>query len=118
MAENPDEHHNYRSDPERLERLFKELDKNQDGKIDVHELAEGLKKYHGARYRPGQAQVSFDKAALSRSVHRKHANFGAKKHLFCKEDVGVIFTEVLHNNFEIFHMSELYFLRQFDTFIL
>ena len=65
MAENPDEQNpNYRSDPERLERLFKELDKNQDGKIDVHELAEGLKKYHGARYRPGQAQVSSGKAVL------------------------------------------------------
>lgn len=57
MADDHDEHH-YKSDPERLERLFKDLDKNGDGKIDVNELAEGLKKFHGARYRPGQAQVS------------------------------------------------------------
>ncbi|KAK3753788.1 hypothetical protein QZH41_006476 [Actinostola sp. cb2023] len=34
MAENPDEQNpNYRSDPERLERLFKELDKNQDESV-------------------------------------------------------------------------------------
>ena len=51
-------HHDYKVDPERIERLFKELDKNGDGKIDVNELAEGLKRYGGTRYRPGQAQVS------------------------------------------------------------
>ncbi|XP_031558528.1 calcium-binding mitochondrial carrier protein SCaMC-2-like [Actinia tenebrosa] len=55
MAESPDEPH-YKSDPERIERLFKDLDKNGDGKIDINELAEGLKRFHGARYRPGQAQ--------------------------------------------------------------
>jgi len=58
MAENPDEEQDYLSGPERLESLFKELDKNQDGQIDINELADGLKKYYGARYRPGQAQVS------------------------------------------------------------
>ncbi|EDO32185.1 predicted protein [Nematostella vectensis] len=55
MADDSDSQH-YKSDPKRVEELFKELDKNQDGKIDVNELAEGLKKLHGPRYKPGQAQ--------------------------------------------------------------
>ena len=47
----------YQMDKEEVEDLFKKLDKNNDGRIDVHELAEGLKHLHGSRYKAGQAQV-------------------------------------------------------------
>lgn len=47
----------YQMDQEEVETLFKKLDKNNDGRIDVNELAEGLKHIHGARYKAGQAQV-------------------------------------------------------------
>lgn len=46
----------YQMDKEEIEDLFKKLDKNNDGRIDVYELAEGLKHIHGSRYRAGQAQ--------------------------------------------------------------
>lgn len=68
MAENPEETPHYKSDPQRLERLFKDLDKNGDGKIDVNELSEGLKRFHGARYRPGQAQVSINVVQWCRKI--------------------------------------------------
>ena len=47
----------YQMDREEVEDLFKKLDKNNDGRIDVNELAEGLKHLHGSRYKVGQAQV-------------------------------------------------------------
>lgn len=47
----------YQMDHEEVETLFKKLDKNNDGRIDVSELAEGLKHLHGSRYKAGQAQV-------------------------------------------------------------
>lgn len=47
----------YQMDREEVEDLFKKLDKNNDGRIDVNELAEGLKHLHGSRYKAGQAQV-------------------------------------------------------------
>ena len=47
----------YQMDHEEVETLFKKLDKNNDGRIDVNELAEGLKHLHGSRYKAGQAQV-------------------------------------------------------------
>lgn len=47
----------YQMDHEEVESLFKKLDKNNDGRIDVNELAEGLKHLHGSRYKAGQAQV-------------------------------------------------------------
>ena len=47
----------YQMDKEEIEDLFKKLDKNNDGRIDVYELAEGLKHIHGSRYKAGQAQV-------------------------------------------------------------
>lgn len=46
----------YQMDHEEVETLFKKLDKNNDGRIDVNELAEGLKHLHGSRYKAGQAQ--------------------------------------------------------------
>ena len=46
------------SDRNEIEKLFKELDKNQDGRIDLHELKEGLQEFHGGRYKPGQARVN------------------------------------------------------------
>lgn len=48
----------YQMDHEEVETLFKNLDKNNDGRIDVNELAEGLKHLHGSRYKAGQAQVT------------------------------------------------------------
>ena len=47
----------YQMDHEEVEDLFKKLDKNNDGRIDLNELAEGLKNIHGSRYKAGQAQV-------------------------------------------------------------
>ena len=47
----------YQMDHEEVEDLFKKLDKNNDGRIDLNELAEGLKTLHGSRYKAGQAQV-------------------------------------------------------------
>ncbi|XP_027039843.1 mitochondrial adenyl nucleotide antiporter SLC25A25-like [Pocillopora verrucosa] len=46
----------YQMDHEEVEDLFKKLDKNNDGRIDLNELAEGLKNLHGSRYKAGQAQ--------------------------------------------------------------
>ena len=51
-----DEEHGYKPDQERIEELFKQIDKNQDGIIDAEELAEGLKTL-GGRYTKGQAEV-------------------------------------------------------------
>ena len=54
------ERHNtdsYQMDKEEVEDLFKKLDRNNDGRIDLNELAEGLKHLHGSRYKAGQAQV-------------------------------------------------------------
>ena len=47
---------NFKPDRKRMEELFNELDRNKDGKVDVEELAEGLKKLSG-KYTPGQAEV-------------------------------------------------------------
>ena len=47
----------YQMDKEEVEDLFKKLDRNNDGRIDLSELAEGLKHLHGSRYKAGQAQV-------------------------------------------------------------
>ena len=48
----------YQMEHEEIEKLFRSLDRNKDGRIDVNELAEGLKHIHGSRYKAGQAQVS------------------------------------------------------------
>lgn len=55
----------YQMDKEEVEDLFKKLDKNNDGRIDVNELAEGLKHLHGSRYRAGQAQVCIQQTRSS-----------------------------------------------------
>ena len=52
-----DHDESYQMDHEEVEDLFKKLDKNNDGRIDLNELAEGLKHLHGSRYKAGQAQV-------------------------------------------------------------
>lgn len=55
LEKNHDE--SYQMDQQEVEELFKNLDKNNDGRIDMNELAEGLKSLHGSRYKAGQAQV-------------------------------------------------------------
>lgn len=47
----------YEHDYERIERLFKDLDRNKDGKIDAEELAAGLKRLR-VRHSKGQLKVS------------------------------------------------------------
>ena len=42
----------------RLERLFHEIDTNRDGKIDIHELFEGLKRLGYAHISEEQVEVS------------------------------------------------------------
>ncbi|KAJ7372293.1 hypothetical protein OS493_019737 [Desmophyllum pertusum] len=54
LEKNHDE--SYQMDQQEVEELFKNLDKNNDGRIDMNELAEGLKSLHGSRYKAGQAQ--------------------------------------------------------------
>ena len=73
--------HGYKLDKERMEALFKELDKNKDGKIDVDELAEGLKKL-GGRYTPGQAEVTLSCNELMKSM-----NSNIKQALFAKTSI-------------------------------
>lgn len=48
----------YEHDPDRIERLFKDLDRNNDGKIDADELAAGLKRLR-VRHSKGQLEVGF-----------------------------------------------------------
>lgn len=59
----------YQMDKEEIEDLFKKLDKNNDGRIDVYELAEGLKHIHGSRYKAGQAQVGMRRSCLILIYH-------------------------------------------------
>ena len=46
----------YRSDEKKIRSLFKELDVNNDGRVDVQELSDGLKRL-GIPNIPGQAEV-------------------------------------------------------------
>ena len=48
----------YKFDEDRISSLFKELDANKDGKIDINELSEGLKRL-GVKHIPGSAEVCF-----------------------------------------------------------
>lgn len=52
------EYAGYKFDEDRISSLFKELDANQDGKIDINELSEGLKRL-GVKHPPGAAEVVF-----------------------------------------------------------
>ena len=46
----------YKFDEDRIAKLFNELDANQDGKIDINELSDGLKRL-GVKHIPGSAEV-------------------------------------------------------------
>ena len=46
----------YKFDEDRIAKLFNDLDTNQDGKIDITELSEGLKRL-GVKHIPGSAEV-------------------------------------------------------------
>eukprot|EP00794_Sanderia_malayensis_P016130 gene16130-17756_t len=50
-----DHYDGYKFDEVRISKLFKDLDVNKDGKIDVSELSEGLKRM-GVKHIPGQAE--------------------------------------------------------------
>ena len=52
-----DQYKGYNHDINRTERLFRELDRNRDGKIDADELAAGLKRLR-VRHSKGQLKVS------------------------------------------------------------
>lgn len=51
-----DPYKGYNHDVDRTEKLFKDLDRNKDGKIDADELAAGLKRLR-VRHSKGQLQV-------------------------------------------------------------
>ncbi len=52
----PDRYDGYKFDEARIAKLFKDLDVNNDGRIDVKELSSGLKRL-GVKHMPGQAEV-------------------------------------------------------------
>ena len=54
-VEKPD-YSGYNFDEDRIAKLFNELDANQDGKIDINELTDGLKRL-GVKHIPGSAEV-------------------------------------------------------------
>ena len=56
------------SDEERIKQLFRELDVNNDGRIDVEELTEYLNK-QGIPSVPGQAEVIDSKSSLLPDCH-------------------------------------------------
>eukprot|EP00112_Aurelia_sp_Birch-Aquarium-sp1_P016038 Seg36.2 transcript_id=Seg36.2/GoldUCD/mRNA.D3Y31 product="Calcium-binding mitochondrial carrier protein SCaMC-2" protein_id=Seg36.2/GoldUCD/D3Y31 len=51
----PDHYAGYKFDKDRVAKLFNDLDANKDGKIDVKELSDGLKKL-GVKHIPGSAE--------------------------------------------------------------
>ena len=60
------------SDEERIKQLFRELDVNNDGRIDVEELTEYLNK-QGIPSVPGQAEVIDSKSSLLPDRHCMNA---------------------------------------------
>ena len=61
--DNEDLYKGYEHDYDRIERLFKDLDRNRDGKIDADELAAGLKRLR-VRHSKGQLKVGFLKCLI------------------------------------------------------
>ena len=62
VEDDNDRYKGYNHDVDRTEQLFKELDRNKDGKIDAKELAEGLKRLkvrHRSKCVKGQVKVNF-----------------------------------------------------------
>ena len=55
--DNEDLYKGYEHDYDRIERLFNDLDRNKDGKVDADELAAGLKRLR-VRHSKGQLKVS------------------------------------------------------------
>ena len=53
-----DHYEGYKFDEDRIAKLFNDLDVNQDGRIDVKELSNGLKRM-GIKHIPGQAEVMY-----------------------------------------------------------
>ena len=61
--DNEDLYKGYEHDYDRIERLFNDLDRNRDGKIDADELAAGLKRLR-VRHSKGQLKVGFLKCLI------------------------------------------------------
>ncbi|MCL4123889.1 UNVERIFIED_CONTAM: hypothetical protein GTU68_043960 [Idotea baltica] len=80
MAQPPSEprpHHVYElpdESEERLERLFNQLDSNGDGRIDVNDLTEGLKRLN-IPFKPGDAEHIIKAADISQSNDLNFAEF-------------------------------------------
>ena len=77
--DNEDLYKGYEHDYDRIERLFKDLDRNRDGKIDADELAAGLKRLR-VRHSKGQLKVGFLKCLIYLSPILKMLGFSG---LFC-----------------------------------
>ena len=77
------EYAGYKFDEDRIAKLFKELDANKDGKIDINELSEGLKRL-GVKHIPGSAEVCKLEFALGPFFQLCFSDLPAFPRRFCK----------------------------------